>query len=185
MPPASKRTGAPPAVHILAGGSLASPLEPVTPGVLSGMAGSNDTSQPTAWNTIPHDSAGRRLAFARWVASQHNTLTARVIVNRIWQMHFGTGLVATPNNFGRMGAKPTHPELLDWLATWFVEHGWSIKKLHQLIVTSQTYQRQSDPRNVEEVARIDPDNRLLVVFPAATPGGRRTARQSCWRSVVN
>lgn len=165
IPPHEKRKGEPATVRILAGGSLAAPLEPVTPGVLSAMAGSNDALQPTAWNTIPNRASGRRLAFARWVASQQNTLTARVLVNRVWQMHFGTGLVATPNNFGRMGAKPTHPELLDWLAVWFMDNGWSIKKLHQLIVTSETYKRLSDHPNAERIAQVDPDNHLLAYWP--------------------
>ena len=166
MPGRQQRSGKPTAVHILAGGSLQAPLEQVTPGVLSGMAGSNDGVRPTAWNTIPRSTHGRaRLAFARWVASEHNTLTARVMVNRVWQMHFGTGLVATPNNFGRMGAKPSHPELLDWLATWFIEHDWSIKHLHLLIVTSETYRRQSDHPQAEQTAQVDPDNRLLSYFP--------------------
>ncbi|MCI0357867.1 MAG: PSD1 and planctomycete cytochrome C domain-containing protein [Planctomycetaceae bacterium] len=141
VPPS--RSGDVPIVHILTGGSLASPADTVTPGVLSAMFASNDSAAPTAWNTIPGDTAGRRLALAKWIASPSNTLTARVIVNRVWQQHFGKGLVATPNNFGKMGARPTHPELLDWLATWFVEHGWSLKRLHELIVTSDAYQQGS------------------------------------------
>jgi hypothetical protein len=85
------------------------------------------------------------LALARWIASKDNPLTARVIINRIWQQHFGTGLVATPNNFGKMGARPTNPELLDYLAGSFMDNGWSIKKLHRLILTSSTYQRADFP----------------------------------------
>src|SRR5688500_299310 len=115
-----------PTVHILIGGALESPGEAVTPGVLSAVPGSNQAN-------VPETTSGRRLALAKWIASPDNTLTARVIVNRIWQQHFGTGLVATPNNFGKMGGRPSHPELLDFLATCFVENDWSIKKLHRLI----------------------------------------------------
>jgi mono/diheme cytochrome c family protein len=163
--PASRR-GEVPAVRILAGGSLQSPGETVTPGVLSAVAGSNDTVAPSAWNTVPDRMEERRLSFARWVASPRNTLTARVIVNRVWQWHFGRGLVATPNNFGKMGAKPTHPELLDWLAAWFVENGWSLKKLHRLIMTSAAYQQSGRHPQMEELLRRDPKNNLLAYFPS-------------------
>jgi hypothetical protein len=120
---------------------------------------------PAAWSRIPEATEGRRLAFARWVASPANTLTARVIVNRLWQTHFGRGLVATPNNFGKMGARPTHPELLDWLARWFVEQGWSQKKLHRLIVTSATYRQAGEHPDAEALRRLDPKNELLAYFP--------------------
>jgi len=152
-------------VHILTGGSLASPAAAVTPGVLSAMFASNDVAAPTAWNTIPDETAGRRLALAKWIASPSNTLTARVIVNRVWQQHFGRGLVATPNNFGKMGAKPTHPELLDWLATWFMEHGWSLKRLHELIVMSQAYQQASERPDIDKTREMDSRNDLLAYFP--------------------
>ena len=131
------------------------------PACSSAVHGSNDRLDHAVEHD-PADDAGRRLALARWIASPQNTLTARVIVNRVWQQHFGRGLVATPNNFGKMGAKPTHPELLDWLATWFVENGWSLKKLHRLIVT-------------------------LGDVPAGgrapghgAPGARSTRRTTCW-----
>src|SRR6185369_8253660 len=92
------------------------------------------------------ETKGRRLALANWIASPANPLTARVLVNRLWQMHFGEGLVATPNDFGLAGARPTHPELLDWLAHEFTAGGGSLKKLHRLIVTSATYrQTASNP----------------------------------------
>jgi hypothetical protein len=110
----------------------------------------------------------RRLTLAHWIVSPDNPLTARVIVNRVWQHHFGAGLVATPSDFGQMGARPTHPELLDWLAHWFVyDAGWSLKKLHRLILTSQTYrQRSSAEQGVNSASRsIDPENRLLWHFP--------------------
>ncbi|MGH7127792.1 MAG: DUF1549 and DUF1553 domain-containing protein, partial [Planctomycetaceae bacterium] len=105
---------------ILSGGDPFSPTQPVTPGVLSALPGSNDVLHPTEWNTIPETVGGRRLEFARWVASAENPLTARSIVNRVWQWHFGQGLAGNANNFGAMGKKPTHPELLDWLACEFV-----------------------------------------------------------------
>jgi mono/diheme cytochrome c family protein len=166
MPPKAKRRGKPDDVFILAGGSLATRLDEVSPGVLTAMAGANDTVTPTAWNSIPQTTEGRRLAFARWVASANNTLTARVIVNRIWQHHFGgNGLVATPNSFGKMGSKPSHPEMLDWLATWFVEHGWSIKRLHRLIVTSATYRQSGRHPRRPAIDEVDPNNRLLAYYP--------------------
>jgi mono/diheme cytochrome c family protein len=146
-----------PVVHILPGGSLESPADEVTPGVLSAMFGSQQA--------IPNQTDGRRLALAHWVASPKNTLTARVIVNRVWQQHFGKGLVATPNNFGKMGARPTHPELLDWLATWFVDHGWSLKKLHALIVTSVAYQQASERPDLEQLREQDSKNDLVAYFP--------------------
>ncbi len=106
-------------------------------------------------------STGRRTALAEWVASPENPLTARVIVNRIWQQHFGRGLAASANDFGRMGEKPDHPELLDWLTATFIEQGWSIKKLHRLILDSATW-RQTAFRPAPETARMkDPGNRLL------------------------
>jgi hypothetical protein len=107
---------------------------------------------------------GRRLALARWLASEENPLTARVIVNRLWQYHFGKGLVGTPNDFGRMGEAPTHPELLDWLATELVRQGWSIKSMHRLILSSSTYQQSSvsQSRNQERS-----ENRLLEMHPTA------------------
>jgi len=103
--------------------------------------------------------SGRRLAFARWLTDGKHPLTARVIVNRVWMHHFGRGLVATPGEFGHLGEKPTHPELLDWLAADFMANGWSLKKLHRQIVTSTAY-RQSSRRSSEQET-VDPDNRLL------------------------
>ena len=100
-----------------------------------------------------------RLELARWIAGSDNPLTPRVMVNRIWQGHFGRGLVATSDNFGSTGETPSHPELLDWLASRFIESGWSIKAVHRLILLSNTYQMQSFPR--EEGQQVDPDNRLL------------------------
>jgi mono/diheme cytochrome c family protein len=160
-----KLDGTVPAVHILTGGALESPADVVTPGVLSAMFGANELVQPTAWNTIPDEMTGRRLALAKWIASPENTLTARVIVNRVWQQHFGRGLVATPNNFGKMGAKPSHPELLDWLVTWFIEHGWSLKRLHELVMTSDTYRLASQHPDHTAIALLDARNDLLTYYP--------------------
>jgi hypothetical protein len=96
---------------------------------------------------------------ARWLASPQNPLTARVIVNRLWQHHFGRGIVATPSDFGRHGQPPTHVELLDWLACRFVSDGWSLKRMHRLMMTSEAYQRGDtfDPA----AATVDPENKLL------------------------
>jgi hypothetical protein len=101
----------------------------------------------------------RRLAFANWIASPENPLTARVMVNRIWQHHFGEGIVSTPNNFGRKGELPTHPELLDWLATEFVAKGWSVKEMHRVMLNSRAYRMASD--DIEANRAVDPTNRYL------------------------
>jgi hypothetical protein len=108
------------------------------------------------------DTGGRRLALARWLARPDHPLTSRVAVNRLWHYHFGRGLVGTPSNFGPGGEKPTHPELLDWLGDRFVTEGWSMKKMHRLIVTSATY-RQSSSVSADAQAR-DPDNQLWSRF---------------------
>ncbi|KAA5538980.1 DUF1553 domain-containing protein [Roseiconus nitratireducens] len=105
----------------------------------------------------------RRIALARHLTDRDHPLTARVIVNRVWQHHFGTGLVQTPSDFGRMGAEPSHPELLDWLAAKFINDGWSLKKLHRLILTSQTWQQSSVPR--DKALAIDAGSRLLWRYP--------------------
>jgi hypothetical protein len=149
-----------PTVHVLTGGSLESPAAAVDPGVLSAV--SLGDAQPYE---VPDTATGRRLALAEWIADERNPLTARVMVNRVWQMHFGRGLVATPNNFGKMGSRPSHPELLDWLAAWFVEHDWSIKQLHRLILSSETYARSGEHPDVETLRTVDPDNALLAYFP--------------------
>ncbi|MCA9229567.1 MAG: PSD1 domain-containing protein [Planctomycetales bacterium] len=107
-------------------------------------------------------SAGRRRVLADWIASPENLLTSRVIVNRVWQHHFGRGIVRSANNFGQLGTPPTHPELLDWLACWFTDNGWSLKKLHRLILTSSAY-RMSSQAN-EAALAIDPSNDLFWRF---------------------
>ncbi len=107
------------------------------------------------------NTTGRRAAFAKWLTDPKNPITARVMANRIWQQHFGVGIVSTSNDFGRQGTKPTHPELLDYLARRFMKDGWSIKKLIRLIMTSQTYQRTSVYDPTTEARRHDPSNKLL------------------------
>ena len=104
-----------------------------------------------------------RLELARWIVSKNNPLTARVIVNRIWRDHFGTGLVKSTGDFGVQGDAPSHPDLLDWLAIEFIDSGWDMKALHRLILTSQTYRQSS--RNNERLQSIDPKNRLLARGP--------------------
>jgi hypothetical protein len=148
----------PPATHLLLRGKASRPGPTVGPGVPRVLV----EKQPTFPSPGKHSSS-RRLALARWIADGNNPLTARVIVNRVWQHHFGEGLVRTPSDFGVMGRPPTHPELLDWLTAWFVDNGWSVKKLHRLIMTSNTY-RMSKSWNREYGAR-DPENALLWRFP--------------------
>jgi hypothetical protein len=152
----------PPLHHLLKRGVHTQPGDEVQPGVPAALtAPKNQFSiKPRPMGRI---SSGRRTAFANWVVSPENPLFARVMVNRIWQHHFGTSLVATVDNLGLSGAKPSHPELLDYLAAEFVAHGWSIKHLHRLILRSVVY-RQSSKRP-PGLDSIDPDNRLLSYFP--------------------
>ena len=154
--------GEPSVAYLLRRGDAQTPGEPVQPGVPSviraGLA-------PYKIST-PHansDSSGRRLALARWLVQPNHPLTARVMVNRIWMHHFGKGLVASPANFGRNGFPPSHPELLDWLATEFVRSGWSMKAMHRLIMTSAAYRQSSDVGIA--VHQADPDNLLLSRMP--------------------
>ena len=136
--------------------------ERVAPGFPSALTGAFDDAD------LPTDALGNvnrwRAPLAEWIASADNPLTARVMANRIWQGHFGRGIVATPSNFGRNGIRPTHPRLLDWLALQFVDGGWSVKALHRLILTSSTY-RQSSIRFSERTAKVDPANRLVSRMP--------------------
>ncbi len=130
------------------------PIEPAFPVILE--------DEP---ETIqPHEAlqtTGRRTALARWITSEDNPLTARVIVNRVWQQHFGRGLVESTSDFGHLGTPPSHPELLDWLARRFMADGWSFKKLHRLILTSATYRQSSERAMDEQLAKLDPQNVLL------------------------
>ncbi len=119
----------------------------------------NGKEAPAAVKALPN-STGRRLALANWIVGADNPLTARVIVNRLWQHHFGKGIVATASDFGMRGRPPTHPELLDWLATELVSGEWKLKRLHRLMLFSETYQQSTQVS--EDAARIDPDNKLLA-----------------------
>jgi hypothetical protein len=134
--------------------------EVVQPGALTAVPVKFELRPPSASVT---DEQLRRMALAAWITDKENPLTARVMVTRIWQYHFGTGLVETSSDFGANGAKPSHPELLDWLASEFVERGWSIKAMHRLIVTSETY-RQSSASRADAMA-VDAASRLLWRFP--------------------
>ncbi len=150
---------------ILTGGSLEAPGDPVTPGVLSPLglpAATGDEEDPFQ---LPEELEGRRLTLAKWIAHPGNALSARSIVNRVWQYHFGKPIAGTPNNFGVKGAKPTHPELLDWLAADFVSNGWQLKRLHRLIMSSATYRQASQHPEFKELANQDPNNDLLAHFP--------------------
>jgi Protein of unknown function (DUF1553)/Protein of unknown function (DUF1549) len=143
-----------PATHVLRMGNPTNPGEEVEPGIPSILAeGPLDSPKPLDKST------GRRLWLARWMTSPTNPLVARVMVNRIWQWHFGEGLVASENDFGVMGQRPSHPELLDYLATEFIQSGWSVKHIHRLIVNSNTYQASSAWN--DQAAQADPDNALL------------------------
>jgi mono/diheme cytochrome c family protein len=141
-------------------GSIDQRGSPMTPGVLSVAA----TVEPD-FPAPPPDakSSYRRRGFAEWLVSPDNPLTARVMVNRIWQHHFGEGIVRTPSSFGKMGEKPSHPELLDWLAVDFVERGWSIKTMHRLMMTSEAYQMASG--DIAGNLAVDPENRLFWRMP--------------------
>jgi mono/diheme cytochrome c family protein len=131
--------------------------EKVPPGVLSAIGVAPKTP-------VPDTIEGRRAAFANWVASAENPLTTRAIVNRVWLWHFGQPLAGNPNNFGSTGKKPTHPELLDWLAATFVEDGWSFKKLHRAIMTSEAYRRSSTHPDRNLLAEKDPTGTSYAAF---------------------
>lgn len=146
-----------PATYLFHRGDPKQPKEAVEPGGLSVLA---PAGHGPSFLTKEADvrTSGRRLAFAKWLTSPTNPLVARVLVNRVWLHHFGRGLVNTPTDFGAMGERPSHPELLDWLASDFMQNGWQLKRLHKLIMTSTAY-RQSSARNAKFEQR-DPENRL-------------------------
>jgi hypothetical protein len=148
---------------ILKRGDYTQPGPEVGPGVPRALA----APRPFSWTRPSKDAAssGRRLALAKWLTQGDHPLTARVMVNRIWLLHFGEGIVSTPDNFGTTGAAPSHRELLDWLATEFVARGWSIKAMHRLVLNSTAYRQASrlDPSvpNHTKAKVADPENRLL------------------------
>ena len=148
--------------HLLRRGRHNAPGKVVQPGVPAALSTPGNTYRVES-HPPGRTSSGRRSALARWVTSPENPLFARVMVNRLWQHHFGVGLVSTPDNLGRSGARPSHPELLDWLAVEFVRSGWSIKSMHRLMLHSAVY-RQSSAARPEAVA-MDSGNRLLWRYP--------------------
>ena len=123
------------------------------------------------------ESSGRRLALARWLTQANHPLTSRVLVNQLWMRHFGRGIVASPANFGRSGLPPSHPELLDWLATEFVASGWSIKHMHRLMMTSTAYRQTS--QTSEDLEAADPENELLSRMPL-----RRMDAETLYDSIL-
>jgi hypothetical protein len=150
-----KPTPKPQTIFVLRRGDIHSPVEAMGPGTLACLAG-----LPSRFKlSNPDDEGERRADLARWLIDPNNVLTWRSIVNRVWHYHFGRGIVDTPNDFGRMGSAPTHPELLDWLAIDFRDSGGSLKRLHKMIVLSATYRQSS--RIDESRAKIDADNRFL------------------------
>ncbi len=155
-----------PVVFILKRGDLETPGKVAVPGFFQSLPGGR-----TLGEGVP--ATMRRARLAQWLTSPYNPLTARVIVNRLWAWHFGKGLVRTPNDFGTQGEPPTHPELLDWLATELFRADGSLKRLHRLIVTSATYRRSS--RGNGDAVKKDPDNRLLARFPR-----RRLEAEAVW-----
>jgi hypothetical protein len=151
-------------VHLLLRGDVRQPGQLMSPGSVESIGALAATFD------LPDgsDEGARRAALARWITDLRNPLTFRSIVNRVWQYHFGRGIVDTPNDFGRMGDEPTHPDLLDWLANWFIDQGQSLKALHRLIVTSSTYRQVAEeveikPYNSTFARRqaLDADNRYL------------------------
>jgi hypothetical protein len=151
------RPGPPPKTHLLERGELSNPAGEVQPG-FPAMLSPGGKPTPAAIDGLPH-STGRRLALAKWIASAENPLTARVIMNRLWQHHFGKGIVTTPSDFGVRGERPTHPELLDWLADELIAGGWRLKRMHKLMLMSEAYQQST--RVSPEAAKADPENRLF------------------------
>jgi cytochrome c553 len=145
-------------IHLLMRGDPSQPRDRVGPGglqILKGFELAPDTASESE----------RRVIFAKWLTNEAAHLTARVAVNRIWQHHFGAGLVDTPNDFGIMGSRPTHPELLDWLAAEFIASDWNVKSLQRRILASETYRQSSSSRGRSDAIRMDADSRLLWRFP--------------------
>ena len=154
----SRTNGPTPPTRILSRGDYNNPRETVQPDAPAVLAAALPFVRAGQGST-PQEDSRPRSRLADWIASPENPLTARVLVNRVWQHHFGRGIVATPNDFGTRGQPPTHPELLDWLARDFVAHGWSIKHLHRVILRSATYRQTVEP--APEGSSIDPGNEWL------------------------
>ena len=146
--------------HVLIRGDYRQPGEAVTAGFPSAITGNFEPAELITDRYRQFPTRGLRMTLARWIASPGNPLTARVMVNRIWQHHFGEGIVRTPSDFGKNGDRPSHPDLLDWLAVKFVEQGWSMKAMHRLILLSNTY-RQAAENPMRSTEEVDPGNRLL------------------------
>ena len=132
------------------------PLQIVAPGSLSGAVSLSREFEPAPADSV---TSHRRLQLAKWIVDKQNPLTARVIVNRLWQHHFGEGLVRTPDNFGFLGNPPTHPELLDWLANDLMAGDWKLKRIHKLMVMSKTYQQSSLHPEQSKYSESDAANR--------------------------
>jgi len=145
-------------VFLLAKGDVKRPGELMQPAGIAAVPGPNPNFAQYAKTDLSSEGL-RRAALAKWITDTNNLLTRRSIVNRVWHYHFGRGIVETPNDFGHMGALPTHPELLDWLAFWFLDNGESLKNLQRLIVTSATYRQASASK--PEFAKLDAENRYL------------------------
>ncbi len=158
-------SGTAPPTHLLAGGSWKRPAAEVQPGFPKFLGAATPAKVVLASVHTHEPTTGRRTQLADWLTRPDHPLTARVIVNRLWQHHFGRGIVATPSDFGVQGERATHPELLDWLAVELVENGWSLKHIHRLMVTSATYQMTSlvDPGDAQatKAMQIDRENKLL------------------------
>ncbi len=148
-----------PETHLFARGDHDQPKQAVTPGELTVLA--TPQIEPFTAEKVASGSSGRRLAYAKWLTSGKHPLVARVLVNRFWLNHFGRGIVNTPGDFGAQGERPTHPELLDWLASEFMDGGWKLKPLHKLMVMSTAYRQSS--RN-DASLRSDPENRFFARF---------------------
>jgi mono/diheme cytochrome c family protein len=165
MPADRMTTGELEQVAILAGGDPFAPTIKVTPSTLS-VVDKYTASQAGEFPKIqlPEGIEGRRQALAEWITHPKNPLTARVMANRVWQGHFGIAIAGNPNNFGATGKKPTHPELLDWLASTFVEKGWSVKTLHRMIMTSEAYRRSSQHPDTKSLGEKDPTGTSYAAF---------------------
>lgn len=150
---------APGPFHVFLGGSPQRHGDEVAPGSLTVLS----SLQSAYALPVESDEGARRVALAQWITAADNPLTPRVLVNRVWHYHFGRGIVETPSDFGYMGARPTHPELLDWLAAELLRNGWRLRPLHRLVMTSQAYRQSSGYR--QDAAEIDAESRFLWRFP--------------------